>query len=143
MTQPVPPFPATATDAGHGGLQLLIEAGPARLVADEPAALGGLDLGPTPHDLVCAGLAACTAQTLRLYAGRKGWPLGPVRVSVSHSRDAALSPPDRFARVISLGGPLDGEQRARLLEIAERCPVHRLLTGGAAVATTLAADPQG
>ncbi len=138
MTQPAIPRPAVAEDSGRGGLQILIEAGPARFVADEPAALGGLDLGPTPHDLICAGLAACTAQTLRLYAGRKEWPLGPVRVSVRHSRDPSLNPPDRFAREITLSGPLSEAQRARLLEIAEHCPVHSLLAGGAAVATTLA-----
>jgi putative redox protein len=63
-----PPQPATADDSGHGGLQILISAGAARFVGDEPTALGGLGLGPTPHDLVAAGLAACTTQTLRLYA---------------------------------------------------------------------------
>ncbi len=129
--------PVTADDAGHGGLQLLITAGPARFVADEPEELGGLDLGPTPHDLVSAGLAACTAQTLRLYAKRKGWPLGPVQVAVSHSRDPALTPADRFNRVITLNGVLDDEQRARLLDIAEKCPVHRMLTAGSAVSTSL------
>jgi putative redox protein len=128
---------ASAHDSGHGGLQLLISAGPARFVADEPADLGGLDLGPTPHDLICAGLAACTAQTLRLYARHKGWALGQVRIDVSHQRDPAQSPPDHFVRVLSLGGPLNTEQRERLLEIAERCPVHRLLTGGASVQTSV------
>ena len=132
------PIGASAHDSGHGGLQLLITAGPARFVADEPVDLGGLDLGPTPHDLVCAGLAACTAQTLRLYAKHKGWPLSEVRVDVSHQRDPAQTPPDRFIRVLSLGGPLDGEQRERLLDIAEHCPVHRLLTGGASVRTSVA-----
>ncbi len=134
----IPYGPVTADDAGHGGLQLLITAGPARFVADEPTELGGLDLGPTPHDLVGAGLAACTAQTLRLYAKRKGWPLGPVQVAVSHSRDPALTPADRFTRVITLNGVLDEEQRARLLDIAEKCPVHRMLTAGSAVSTSLA-----
>jgi len=128
--------PVTADDSGHGGLQILITAGPARFVADEPAELGGLDLGPTPHELVAAGLAACTSQTLRLYAKRKNWPLGPVQVSVAHSRDAGQDPPDLFDRVIALGGVLDDEQRARLLEIANRCPVHLMLTRGAAVSTS-------
>ena len=132
------PRPAIAEDTGHGGLQVLITAGPARFLADEPVALGGLDLGPTPHELVSAGLAACTAQTLRLYAKRKDWPLGRVEVRVSHRRDISVKPIDIFDRVISLGGPLDEEQRRRLLEIAELCPVHKLLTAGAAVATTLA-----
>jgi putative redox protein len=132
------PRPAIAADSGHGGLQILITAGPARFVADEPVAIGGLDLGPTPHDLVCAGLAACTTQTLRLYAKRKGWPLGAVEVRVSHRRDISAKPVDIFDRSITLGGPLDEEQRQRLLEIAELCPVHKLLTAGASVATTLA-----
>jgi putative redox protein len=131
--------PVTADDSGHGGLQILITAGPASFVADEPVALGGLDLGPNPHELVSAGLAACTSQTLRLYAKRKGWPLGPVRVSVSHSRDLAQTPPDIFTVVISLNGPLDDEQRAHLLDIATRCPVHLMLTGGSSVSTSLAA----
>jgi putative redox protein len=131
------PRPAVAEDTGHGGLQILISAGPARFLADEPLALGGLDLGPTPHDLVCAGLAACTTQTLRLYAKRKAWPLGPVEVRVSHRRDISMKPVDIFDRTITLGGPLDDEQRQRLLEIAELCPVHKLLTGGATISTAL------
>lgn len=131
------PRSAIAEDTGHGGLQLLMTAGPARFVADEPVALGGLDLGPTPHDLVSAGLAACTAQTLRLYAKRKEWPLGRVEVQVSHRRDLSAKPIDIFDRVITIGGPLDDAQRQRLLEIAELCPVHKLLTAGAAVSTVL------
>jgi putative redox protein len=129
--------PVTADDRGQGGLQILITAGPARFVADEPAELGGLDLGPTPHELVAAGLAACTSQTLRLYAQRKGWPLGPVRVTVSHRRDLAQDPPDLFDRAIALGGVLDDEQRARLLDIANRCPVHLMLTHGATISTSV------
>jgi putative redox protein len=127
-----------AEDSGHGGLQLLITAGPARFIADEPVELGGLDLGPTPHELVSAGLAACTSQTLRLYAKRKGWPLGPVEVAVAHSRDIGQNPPDLFTRTITLRGVLDDEQRQHLLEIAERCPVHLMLTRGSRVATDLA-----
>ena len=127
-----------AEDTGHGGLQLLITAGPARFIADEPVELGGLDLGPTPHELVSAGLAACTSQTLRLYAKRKGWPLGPVEVAVEHSRDIGQSPPDLFTRTITLRGVLDDEQRQHLLEIAERCPIHLMLTQGSRVTTGLA-----
>jgi putative redox protein len=127
-----------AEDTGHGGLQLLITAGPARFIADEPVELGGLDLGPTPHELVSAGLAACTSQTLRLYAKRKSWPLGPVEVAVEHSRDISQSPPDLFTRTITLRGVLDDEQRQHLLEIAERCPIHLMLTQGSRVTTGLA-----
>jgi putative redox protein len=128
---------AVVEDSGHGGLQVLVAAGPARFVADEPVEIGGLALGPTPHDLLCAGLAACTTQTLRLYAKRKAWPLGAVTVKVAHRRDLSAKPVDIFDRVIALEGDLDETQRARLLEIAELCPVHKLLTGGAAIMTTV------
>jgi putative redox protein len=84
-------------------------------------------------------LAACTSQTLRLYAKRKGWPLGPVRVSVSHSRNLAQTLPDILTVVVALSGPLDDEQRGHLLNIAGRCPVHLMLTGGSSVSTSLAA----
>lgn len=129
------PRPATADDSGHGGLQILVGAGPLRFVADEPVDLGGLDLGPNPHDLVASGLAACTAMTLRLYAKRKAWPLGEVHVEVTHVRKAGESPADTFTRLIRLGGDLDAEQRARLMQIADMCPVHRLLTAGARIVT--------
>jgi putative redox protein len=129
----------SATDHGQGGLQMLVDAGPARFVVDEPVAAGGLGLGPAPHDLVGAGLAACTAMTMRLYAQRKGWPLGEVHVSVVHSRHASESPHDRFDRRIEFAGDLDDAQRARLLEIAEMCPVHRMLTAGARIITTAVA----
>lgn len=132
------PSPATADDSGHGGLQILIGAGPARLVGDEPVDLGGLGLGPTPHDLLCAALAACTTQTLRLYAKRKAWPLGAVHVEVAHERRAGESPADVLRRTISLGGDLDEDQRARLMQIADMCPIHRLLTAGARVVTEAA-----
>jgi putative redox protein len=128
---------AVVEDSGHGGLQVLVSAGPARFVADEPVEIGGLDLGPTPHDLVCAGLAACTTQTLRLYAKRKDWSLGAVSVKVTHRRDLSAKPIDIFDRVVVLHGDLDETQRTRLLEIADLCPVHKLLTGGAAVLTTV------
>ena len=138
MTDATYPAGATVEDSGLGGLQVLITAGPARFVSDEPVEIGGLDLGPTPHDLVCAGLGSCTAQTLRLYAQRKGWPLGPVKIEVSHRRDISQKPVDIFDRAITLGGNLDEEQRQRLLEIAELCPVHKMLTAGVSISTTLA-----
>lgn len=128
----------TADDPGLGGLQALIHAGPATFVSDEPVDIGGFDIGPNPHDLVSAGLAACTAHTLRLYAKRKGWKLGALHVEVTHSREAGATPPDRFTRTVRMEGELDAEQRARLLDIAQKCPVHKLLTGGASISTTLA-----
>ena len=130
------PRAATADDSGHGGLQMLVGAGPIRFVADEPVAQGGLDIGPTPHDLVAAGLAACTAMTLRLYANRKAWPLGEVHVEVTHSRSLTETPHDTFHRRLRMEGDLDADQRQRLAEIAEMCPIHRLLTAGSAVVTT-------
>lgn len=128
---------AVADDSGHGGLQTFVTAGPTSLVADVKVAAGGLDLGPDPHDLVAAGLAACTTMTLRLYAQRKNWPLAAVHVEVRSSREANMTPPERFDREITLEGDLDDEQRQRLMEIANMCPIHRLLTQGARVATTV------
>jgi putative redox protein len=128
---------AIADDSGHGGLQVFVTAGPTSLVADVKVSAGGLDLGPDPHDLVAAGLAACTTMTLRLYAKRKNWALGAVHVEVRSARDVDMVPPERFDREITLDGDLDEEQRKRLLEIAEMCPIHRLLTQGARVMTTV------
>jgi putative redox protein len=128
---------ASADDSGHGGVQILVTAGPTRFAADLPPAQGGLDLGPTPHDLVAAGLAACTTQTLRLYAQRKAWPLGEVRVEVTWRRDPSAQPADVFDRVLRLEGDLDATQRQRLFEIAELCPVHKMLTAGSTVVTSV------
>ena len=128
---------AIADDSGHGGLQMFVTAGPTSLVADVKVSAGGLDLGPDPHDLIAAGLAACTTMTLRLYAKRKNWALGAVHVEVRSGRDVDMVPPERFDREITLDGDLDDEQRKRLLEIAEMCPIHRLLTQGARVVTTV------
>jgi uncharacterized OsmC-like protein/fermentation-respiration switch protein FrsA (DUF1100 family) len=108
-----------------------------RFLADEPTDVGGLDSGPGPYDLVLAGLGACTSMTLRLYAERKALPLERVTVELSHSRIHAADCEtcetkegmvDRIERTIALRGNLDAEQRERLLEIADKCPVHRTLT---------------
>jgi putative redox protein len=103
--------------------------------ADEPLAAGGTDTAPSPLELLTSGLAACTAITLRMYAERKGWELGTVRVDC---RAFAEGGGYRFERVIRLGAPLDDEQRRRLGEIAEKTPVTRIVKAGAPVATELA-----
>lgn len=131
---------ASARETGKGGYQLAIEAGGHGLIADEPVALGGLDSGPAPYDLLCAALSACTTMTLRMVAQRKGWPLETVAVDITHSRDEAQTPPDLFTREITLTGALDEEQRQRLLDIAGRCPVHKTLAGGARIASSLASQ---
>ncbi|MBU2134798.1 MAG: bifunctional alpha/beta hydrolase/OsmC family protein, partial [Alphaproteobacteria bacterium] len=121
-------------ETGGGKFQVTVWAGPARFLADEPTDVGGLDSGPSPYDLLGAALGACTAMTCRLYADRKGWSLDKVSVEVTHEARTAKSK-DRFVREIGLEGDLDAEQTARLIEIAEKCPVHRTLTEGAEVTT--------
>jgi len=122
-------------ETGAGKFQVQVSVHGTRFFADEPEDVGGLGSGPSPYELVSAGLGACTSMTLRLYAERKGWPLRRTRVAVRHDKIAGQVPPDTFARQIALEGPLDAEQTARLLEIADKCPVHRTLEGGARVDT--------
>lgn len=107
-----------------------------RLVADEPLASGGDDLGPDPHDLFDASLAACTSLTLTLYAARKGWPLTDVQVEIERDASEERSGVYRLARRIKLVGALDDEQRARLMDIADRCPIHRLMHAKIEISTT-------
>ena len=136
---------------GRAGYRTEITAGGHRLTADEPTDAGGTDKGPTPYDLLVAGLGACTAMTLRMYADRKRWPLEAVTVSLAHRKihaadcascTTASGTLDRIARRIELSGPLDADQRQRLMEIADRCPVHRTLHGEIEVITA-AAGPHG
>jgi len=128
----------TAFDPGDGGLQVLLSAGPARFVGDLPKDFGGQDLGPNPHDLLAAALAACTAQTVRLYIRRKAWAVGEVMVTVDTTTSGPPPKVDTFAVKLTIAGDLDADQRQRLLEIAEKCPVHRLLSAGATITTELA-----
>ena len=123
-------------ETGGGRFQVEVRAGGVSFLADEPTSVGGGGTGPNPYELLASGLGACTAMTLRLYAERKGWPLTRAVVRVLHLR-ASLADRDRFAREIALEGELDEDQRRRLLEIANRCPVHLTLERGADVITTL------
>ena len=119
-----------------GRLQMVVRSTGYAFLADEPRSVGGLGSGPDPYGLLAGALGACTAMTIRLYADRQGWPLERVQVSVQHHR-ASLEARDLFERAIYLEGPLDDAQRARLVEIAEKCPVHKTLDRGSDVRTTL------
>jgi putative redox protein len=121
-------------ETGVGLFQVDVQAGGARFLADEPIAFGGMGSGPDPYDLLAAALGACTSMTLRLYARRKSWPLDAVSVRVSHAR-GNLNARDTFTREVTVTGALDEAQRARLAEIADRCPVHQTLDRGADVVT--------
>ncbi|WP_119165690.1 bifunctional alpha/beta hydrolase/OsmC family protein [Algihabitans albus] len=123
-------------ETGEGFLSQHIFVGPHRLRADEPRALGGDETGPTPYDLLLAALGSCTSMTMRMYAQRKKWALKRAQVTLSHqkihaedcadceTRDGKV---DRIDRQIRLEGDLDESQREKLLEIADKCPVHRTL----------------
>jgi putative redox protein len=123
-------------ETGGGKFQQEILSGPHRFLADEPVKVGGLDSGPGPYDLLLAALGACTSMTLRLYADHKKLSLERVSVRLVHNRihaedclncETKEGMVDRIDRNITMEGPLDAEQRKRLLEIADKCPVHRTL----------------
>jgi putative redox protein len=131
------PGEVVVRETRQGTFQQDITVGRHRFLADEPVATGGLDSGPGPYDFLLAALGACTSMTLRLYADRKQLPLKRTQVRLRHSRIYAADCAecetkegmlDRIDRIISLEGELDSETRKRLLEIADKCPVHRTLT---------------
>jgi putative redox protein len=114
------------------------------MLADEPVAAGGEDSGPGPYDLLLGGLGACTSMTMRLYADRKSLPLDRVTVTLKHNKihaedcaecETRTGLLDRIDRVIAMEGKLDAEQRAKLMEIADKCPVHRTLTSEVHIVT--------
>ena len=136
---------------GARGFRAEISARGHTLVADEPLALGGTDEGPTPYDYLAAALGSCTAMTIRMYADRRGWPLQGVTVHVTHSRvheqdcqqcESESVGIDQLGAVIELSGELTDEQRARLLRIADRCPVGQTLTRGLRIVPA-EAEPAG
>jgi uncharacterized OsmC-like protein len=130
------PSTVIVRETRRGLFQQEIIAGTHRLLADEPVNVGGFDSGPGPYDLLLAALGACTAMTLRLYADRKKLPLTRTQVRLRHNRIYATDCAecetkegmiDRIERVITLEGDLDAGQRAQLIDIANKCPVHRTL----------------
>lgn len=135
-------------EAESGGFrQDIVIAGKHQLVADEPAEMGGTDLGPSPYQLLSAGLGACTTMTIRMYAARKKIPLGHVSCDVTHDRchtedcidtEHSGAKRDVFTRVIHLQGDLSEDQRTALLAIADKCPVHKTLHAEAIIHTRLA-----
>jgi putative redox protein len=151
LTPPAPPPGAPegvvrVSEANPAGFLQDVNAGPFHhALADEPLAYGGSNRGMTPYGFLSAGLGACTSMTIRMYARRKNWPLDHVWVDVCHNKIHAADAEapagqkvDQFRRKIHLEGALTQEQRARLLEIADRCPVHRTLEQSCEVVTQLA-----
>ena len=150
LRPPAPPIGAPegivrVSEADPDGFLQDVNSGPLHhAVADEPLAYGGTNRGMSPYGFLAAGLGACTSMTIRMYARRKGWPLKHVSVDVSHDKmhaqDAETAKAmriDKFRRELRLEGPLTDEQRARLMEIADKCPVHKTLEKGATVETIL------
>lgn len=120
----------TVSETKEGLYTQKVEAGHHVFAADEPADLGGLDKGPAPYDFLLTALGACTSMTLRMYANQKKWDLQRVSVRLAHRKETSADgkKTDVITREIAVEGALDEEQRARLLEIADKCPVHRTLT---------------
>ena len=148
MTQSASHEGTVTARIGRSGYRVEIDSSGHSLVADEPTEAGGTDAGATPYDLVLAALGACTAMTLRMYADRKEWPLEGVAVHMHHSRSHAVDEQhcedrparlDHIERTLEIAGPLSHEQRVKLAEIAERCPVHRTLDAGVRITTRLSA----
>ena len=139
------PGTVVVRESGRGVFQKEIVSGVHRFIADEPVDVGGLDSGPGPYDLLLAALGACTSMTLRLYADRKKLLLRRTEVRLKHDKIHATDCAecetregmiDRIERVITLEGDLDPAQRARLIEIADKCPVHRTLKSEVDIRTT-------
>jgi uncharacterized OsmC-like protein/pimeloyl-ACP methyl ester carboxylesterase len=138
------PRQVVVRETRNSKFQQTVSVGPHRILADEPVAAGGEDSGPGPYDLLLASLGACTSMTMRLYADRKALPLERVTVTLKHNKihaedcaecETRVGMLDRIDRVIAIEGTLDTEQRAKLMEIADKCPVHRTLTSEVHIVT--------
>lgn len=127
------------TESGNGPYAQFVTAGRHVMGADEPEQLGGHDTGPSPYEYLLAGLGACTAMTVRMYAARRAWKLDRVSVELRHGKvaqePATAGKTDRFERLIRLEGDLTDEQKAKLLDIAERCPVSQTLSRPSIIVT--------
>lgn len=141
MSNETHPSHLTVSENGAGRYQQTVRSGRHELKADEPVAAGGEDAGLAPYDFLLAALGACTSMTLRMYAERKGLPLTRVQVDLRHEkiRTADQPPVDHIERMITLEGDLTPEQRQRMLEIANKCPVYRTLTSNIQIESTIAA----
>lgn len=141
------PRHVTVQETGESKFQQQVTVGPHRLLADEPTAAGGQDSGPNPYDFLLTGLGACTSMTMRMYAERKALPLDRITVTLQHTKihaedcescETKVGMLDHIERVIAIEGDLDAEQRAKLMEIADKCPVHRTLTSEVHIVTRAA-----
>lgn len=126
MSTPATDVPGLVTARIEGSYVTRLTAGPHALTADMAEDHGGTGTGPGPFDLLLSALASCVLMTVRMYAVRKGWPLAGASVRAEPTRREGM-PLERVRLILALEGPLDADQRARLLEIAARCPVHRTL----------------
>ena len=148
MSNETHPSRLTVSENGAGHYQQTVRSGRHEVIADEPVAAGGEDAGLAPYDFLLAALGACTSMTLRMYAERKGLPLKRVSVALTHQKvdvededgfsAGRAQRVDRIERIITLDGELSAEQRARLLEIANKCPVYRTLTSTIEIDSRLA-----
>ena len=129
VTSTATPWRADITDGTH------------RWHADEPASAGGADTGPNPSQMICGALGACTVITVQMYAARKQWPLTGIDVTVlKNPRGKPADGATELDRQVRLTGELSAEQRERLLEVANKCPIHKLLSGTVRIATALAPE---
>ncbi len=125
-------------ELGAEGFKADVTIGDYQLIADEPVSLGGTDLGPSPYELLSAGLGACTAMTVRMYVNLKGWKLDGINVNVSHRKEESedgKSKIDVFSREIEFIGDFDEKQYKRMLIIADKCPVHKTLSESSRIET--------